>query len=104
MAAPRLLTQTFDEIAEGAFVTIHNPLWLTIERTTPPEMTGDKENRRRQAAEWILGFVTEWAIPVLGENDEPQLLRDVSVESLLRAPGRIERWMVGEIRDAANPL
>lgn len=103
----RTITETFDDLAEGLYVTIKNPSMMPQASLAPRrDLSKIKDRKTIEAAsnEWLASFITDWRVyDVEDFSDEPAVLGEPCGETVARCPSAVTAWILGKIRDVSDP-
>jgi hypothetical protein len=103
----RTITETFDDLAEGIFVTIKNPALMTEEQLRPKRDVSKIKDRKEQSAAsnaWLATFITDWHVLDAEDiSDEPAALGEPCAETVAKCPAPITSWIVRKIQAVSDP-
>ena len=103
----RSLTQTFDDLALGMYVTIKNPALLPAGQLAPRtdiSTVKNAEQREKIVNGWLASFITDWHIfDVRDFGSEPVVLGAPNSETVGGCPAAVTAWLVERIREVSDP-
>lgn len=103
----RTLTENFDDLAEGVYVTIKNPALMTEEGLRPRrDVTKIKDRKEiaKATSAWLASFILDWHVYDAEDfSDEPSVLGDPSAETVAKCPAAITAWIVRKITEVSDP-
>jgi hypothetical protein len=103
----RKITETFDDLAEGIYVTIKNPALMPEEALRPRRDLSKIKDRKEIAKAtnaWLGTFILDWNVYDAEDfSDDPAVLGDPCAETVAKCPAAITSWIARKIMEVSDP-
>lgn len=103
----RTITEHFDDLAPGIYVTMKNPAMMPASALAPKQDLSKIKDRQKimeLSNAWLASFVVDWKVyDVTDFGSEPVELGDPDADTINRCPSPVTTWMIRKISEVSDP-